>query len=147
MKPALYLFVNKGLGMSGGKIAAQVAQATVGAWHESMYQSLHLDWWAGPGHHHTTYVMEARDALHLWTIEAYLNHRGFKTYMMIDEGMTEVPPLTPTVLAVEIVDKDDPHVEASFMTFKLYKDKKPEGVNPGKGSGHTMKRRFWGTTR
>ena len=135
MRPALYLFVNQGLGMSAGKIAAQVAQATVGTVDlsysgDEYTQSLKDEWWEGNGHHHTTYVMQAEDSEHLYSIERYLNARGFRTFMMIDEGMTEIRPITPTVLGVEIVDKDNPHVEASFMAFRLYRDKKPE--NPGK---------------
>lgn len=134
MKPALYLFVNKGLGMSGGKIGAQVAQATFGIFnHLSLLYNEEFDaaskllmtWWEGPGHHHAVYVMEARDSEHLYSIERYLQSRGFKTYMMIDEGMTEIKPITPTVLAVEIVDKDDEHVAATFSVFKLYNDRKP----------------------
>lgn len=121
--------------MSAGKIAAQVAQATVGAWELSMRREqgppneIAEMWWSGDGHHHTTYVMQAENSEHLYSIERYLNARGFLTYLMIDEGMTEIRSITPTVLAVEIVDKDDPHTEASFMAFKLYRDKKPE--NPG----------------
>ena len=123
MRPALYLFVNKGLGMSAGKIAAQVAQATAGVIELSAsLDGLFDEWWLGNGHHHATYVMEARNAERLTNIERYLNSRGFKTYLMIDEGMTEIDPITPTVLGVEIVDKDDPHVQATFGIFKLYRD-------------------------
>lgn len=124
---ALYLFVNKGLGMSAGKIGAQVAQATAGTLAISDPQNVQ-EWWSGPGHHHAVYVMEARDSEHLLMIERYLNEREFKTYLMIDEGMTEIDALSPTVLGVEIINKDADVVKASFMTFKLYKDKKPERV-------------------
>ena len=129
MKPVLYLFVNKELGMSGGKIAAQTAQTASGAYLVSD-EDMRSIWW-NLGGHHTTYVMEARDSMHLRDIESYLQARNFKTFLMIDEGMTEVPPITPTMLGVEIVDKDDPHVAATFSIFKLYKDKdKPQAEEP-----------------
>ena len=120
MRPVLYMFVNKSLGMSGGKIAAQAAQAAVGA--TSISDKKLLDDWWGLGGHHTTYVLEARDEEHIYNIERYLEDRGFDSFVMIDEGMTEVDNLTATALAVEIVDKDDPHVAATFMSFKLYRD-------------------------
>lgn len=122
MNPVLYIFVNKGLDMSGGKIAAQVAQATAGILCENL-NPLCKEWWTGPGYHHAVYVMHADDNEHMYTIERYLHDRGFKTFMMIDEGMTEIRPITPTAMAVDIVDKDDEHVAATFSVFKLYKDK------------------------
>ena len=122
IKPVLYVFVNKGLGMSAGKIAAQVAQATVGAYRLSP-QANQEDWWAEHnGQHHTTYVMGARDETHLYNIQQYLSMRGFNSYMMIDEGLTEVDPHTATVLAVEIVDKADGSVGNTFGLFELYRD-------------------------
>ena len=127
---ALYLFVNKGLSMSAGKIAAQAAQAAVGAFLLSSYNLMEglavsslaaIEWWHIGGHH-ATYVMEGRDSQHLRDIERYLRERGFRTFMMLDEGMTEIEAIQPTVLAVEIVDKNDEHVAATFSTFKLYRD-------------------------
>lgn len=41
---------------------------------------------------------------------------------MLDEGMTEIDPIVPTVLSVAIVDKKDAHTAATFSTFKLYRD-------------------------
>ncbi len=120
MRPVLYMFVNKSLGMSAGKIAAQAAQAAVGAYLNSDDELRDL-WWE-IGQHHTTYVMEARDEMHIVFIERYLKERGFQTFLMLDEGMTEVDPIVPTVIAAEIVDKDDLHVAATFMAFKLYRD-------------------------
>lgn len=120
MRPVLYMFVNKSLGMSAGKIAAQAAQAAVGAYLNSDDELRDL-WWE-IGQHHPTYVLEARDARHLIYIERYIEDRGFKTFLMIDEGMTEIDAIQPTALAAEIVDKDDLHVAATFSSFKLYRD-------------------------
>jgi peptidyl-tRNA hydrolase len=146
MTPAMYLFLNKGLGMSTGKAAAQVAHAAVEAYRISMnadsparhgekrpqphlpstalYETNVVRRWYCGGHY-MKLVMEARDSDHLRAIETYLEARGFRTVLIIDEGRTEVEHLTLTALGVEIVDKDDPHVQATFGDFKLYRDPPP----------------------
>lgn len=123
MKPVMYLFANKGLGMSTGKTAAQVAHAAVQAYRVSTDDM--VDAWM-EGDHYTKLVMEARDTEHLMTIDRYLKDRGFNRVLIIDEGRTEISPHTPTALGVEIVDKDDPHVAAAFGDFRTYRDDKPK---------------------
>ena len=137
MKPAMYIFLNKGLGMSTGKSSAQsghaAAEATlmsnpiIGRLQPDVWDERWTAIWDAwrEGLHYAKYVMEARDTEHLIVIEKYLTARGFRTHLVIDEGHTEVPPLTPTALGVALVDKDDPHTKATFSTFKLYKDPKP----------------------
>jgi peptidyl-tRNA hydrolase len=133
VKPAMYIFVNKGLGMSTGKTAAQVGHAAVEALRLSQSNPPHLPgdkfWYDteavvawNTGGHYAKYIMECRDTEHLLATERYLNDRGFKTALIIDEGHTEIDPITPTALGVEIVNKDDRHTAATFESFKLYKD-------------------------
>jgi peptidyl-tRNA hydrolase len=135
MKPAMYLFLNKGLGMSTGKSAAQAGHASGEAYllsnprTDDNADAALWDAWR-EGLHYAKYVMEARDTEHLCTIERYLNDRGFRTNLIIDEGHTEIPPLTPTALGVALVDKDDPHTKATFSSFKLYKDPQPPEPGP-----------------
>lgn len=119
MNAVMYIFVNKGLGMSSGKMAAQAAHAAVEGYRLSS-KKLIDQWYLGG--HYTKLVMQARDKDHLMTIHEYLAARGFKSEFVIDEGMTEVDPHVTTALGVEIVDKDDPHVAATFSTFELYRD-------------------------
>lgn len=137
MKPAMYIFINKGLGMSPGKIAAQAGHAAVEAaliscpwtehhygpgWHTSREDRLPLwDAWR-QGLHYAKYVMEARDSEHLLLIEKYLLERRVSCKLIIDEGHTEVAPISATALGCAIVDKDDPHTAATFSSFKLYRD-------------------------
>lgn len=121
----MYLFVNKGLGMSTGKTAAQVAHAAVLAANcANTDPDLVSEWYKGG--HYTKLVMEARDEEHLRNIRDYLGDRGFETYSIIDEGRTEISPHTFTALGVEIVDRDDEHTAATFSSFKTYRDPKPE---------------------
>lgn len=118
----MYLFLNKGLRMSAGKMAAQAAHAAVEAASISD-ESLLRKW--NMGGHYKKLVMQARDAEHLLLIERYLNDRGFKTKLIIDEGLTEIPAHSATALGVEIVDKDAGHTAASFESFELYREDNP----------------------
>lgn len=132
MKPAMYLFINKGLRMSPGKIAAQAGHAAVeaallsnGITSQMTTEKAALwDAWR-LGLHYAKYVMEARDSEHLRDIERYLNDRGFRTALIIDEGHTEIAPIQPTALGVALVDKDDPHTAATFSSFSLYREPRP----------------------
>lgn len=118
-KPVMYIFLNKGLGMSAGKLASQAAHAAVEAYLLSD-KELIKDWRLGL--HYTKLVMQARDAEHIGTIQEYLKERGFVSTAIIDEGLTEIEPHVVTALGVEIVDKSDPNVAATFSTFELFRD-------------------------
>lgn len=113
----MYIFLNRRLGMSTGKAAAQAAHAAVEAYRISS-PKLQDAWYLG--NHYTKLVMDAENADVLSTYERYINDRGFKTSLIIDEGRTEIPAHSKTALGVEIVDKTDEHVQATFDHFKLY---------------------------
>jgi peptidyl-tRNA hydrolase len=162
MKPARYIFINKGLGMSGGKIGAQAAHAETLAAHEyhsliprpaSILEGPDIDWrdkqerlfakWFGEGHY-AKYVMEAEDDVQMLVFERYLNERGYRTYLVIDEGHTEGTYFKPTAMAVELIDKDNERDASVFGLFKLYKDPKPpEPVGKDVGPPPKPKRRFF----
>jgi PTH2 family peptidyl-tRNA hydrolase len=123
MKPVMYIIANRGLGMSPGKLAAQVAHAAVEAYRISKPELLEA-WYVGG--HYTKIVLAAEDADQLAWIANYIEDRGFKTSFIIDEGRTEIKPFTPTAVGVEVVDKEDPHVAATFGEFRVYKEPKPQ---------------------
>lgn len=126
-----YIIANQGLGMSSGKLAAQVAHAAVKSYlitcdrealeFDTSNDKLRSVIWNSTGY--AKIVLAARDTEHLLTIERYLTQHGIDTYLIIDEGRTEIAPHTPTALGVELVDKDDPEVKFLFSALKLYKDK------------------------
>ena len=123
--PVMYILANKSLDMSAGKLAAQVAHAAVRSAMAS--GALDTDKWLKNGE--TKIVLEARDAEHLLLTREYLQARGFKTFLVIDEGRTEVPPLSATALGVELVDKAEENVKFTFETFKTYKDTRTQVVS------------------
>lgn len=105
--------------MSVGKSCSQASHAAVEAFRISKVDKL-AEWYKGK--HYTKLVMQARDENHLQNIQDYLTARGFKSEMIIDEGLTEIDSIVKTALGVEVVDKDDEHTEATFSTFELYRD-------------------------
>lgn len=116
-----YIIANQGIGMTPGKLAAQVAHASVKGYELSVSKT--IDEWNKTGH--TKIVLSARDTEHLLLAERYLSEQGIQTCLIIDEGRTEVDPLTPTALGTEIVDRDDEEIKFAFSTFKTYKEPKP----------------------
>lgn len=116
MNPVMYLFANKGLGLSPGKLAAQVAHAACLAQRGSDPKL--VDAWYKYGFY-TKLVMEARDAEHIKTIERYLMERNINSWIVIDEGHTEIPKHSVTALGVEVVDKEE--LGPIFAEFKLFK--------------------------
>lgn len=126
MNPVQYIIADARLGMSPGKLSAQVAHASV----QGLLTHVDFDTTRSPynysivnrwqrGGHYAKVVLEAGEDLH--TVERYLNDRGFKTALIIDEGLTEFGGgLTPTAIGTGIVDKDSGHVRDTFGGFKLY---------------------------
>lgn len=120
MDATMYIFINKGLGMSTGKAAAQASHAAVEAFRKSD-PNLEFEWLLGG--HYKKLVMEADDSDELANIGGYLADRGFDPEWIYDEGLTEFDGrMRHTALGVPIVDKDDPNVKVTFSTFRLYKD-------------------------
>jgi PTH2 family peptidyl-tRNA hydrolase len=115
----MYLFLNRGLGMSMGKACAQVAHAAVEA--ARISDPKMVDTWNSGGHY-TKIILTAEDEAQITTIKEYLETRGFDTSMIIDEGRTEIKPFSKTALGVAIVDKADQHVQDTFSGFELYKE-------------------------
>jgi peptidyl-tRNA hydrolase len=114
--------------MSTGKAAAQAGHAAVEAYKLTPDNNTKRMWHCGG--HYAKIVLEAPSAEFLLYAERYINDRGFKTALIIDEGRTEIDKLLPTALGVEVLDKDNSHVAATFSVFDLYKDKRPPPPEP-----------------
>lgn len=122
MNPVMYILLNKSLNMSTGKAAAQAGHAAVQAFRASDPNSNALRVWDKGGH----YAKVVLQTYSIETAERYINDRGFKTALIIDEGRTELDGLQRTAIGVEVLDKDNPHVAATFGEFDLYKDERPK---------------------
>lgn len=119
-EPTIYIFINKGLQMSVGKVAAQaghaVALIALGATGKEAES-----WKVAP--HKRIMVMQARDEQHLHNIHTYLLQRGIQSQKVVDEGANEIDSHSITALATEIVDHDDMDILKMMSTFDLYRDK------------------------
>lgn len=111
-KPTIYIFMNKSLGMSAGKLAAQAAHAVA-------VTPVNKEWRAPQ---RTILIMQARDESHISNIQEYLKERNVDSYKVVDEGVNETESHVVTALASQIVDKEDPYTEDVFSTFELYRD-------------------------
>lgn len=116
--PTLYIFINKSLGMSTGKVAAQAAHAA--AYSMAQNHQEDNDLWLN-SIDKTVIVLEARDEAHIRTIKDYLRLRGVNSEVIIDEGVNEVDPMTITALSVVFMDKNDA-ANKLFGKFHLYRD-------------------------
>jgi PTH2 family peptidyl-tRNA hydrolase len=120
-----YIVANKGLGMSAGKLAAQVAHAAVKGYQMTQDQYpggvvLTLEEWDKTGH--TKIVLEASDTEHLVAFREFAKSRGINSWLVIDEGRTEVAPHSPTALGFPILDKADRDVAHTFADLRTYRD-------------------------
>jgi PTH2 family peptidyl-tRNA hydrolase len=118
-----YLVANKGLGMSAGKLAAQVAHAAVKGYEltlGSLQMGAEIEEWNKTGH--TKIVLEVADTAHLQAFREFAKSRGFNSWLVIDEGRTEVAPHSPTALGFPILDKADRDVAHTFADLKTYRD-------------------------
>jgi PTH2 family peptidyl-tRNA hydrolase len=121
--PVQYILANPKLELSPGKLAAQVAHASVEGvrisakepWGNPWDETLVNLWYRGG--HYAKIVLQADDLL---VAQKYIEARGFKTSLIIDEGRTEIAPMTPTALGVQIVDKASQHVRDTFSGFRLF---------------------------
>lgn len=103
-KGKMYVVVNKELGMSTGKTAAQVAHAVA-----------RLD----VGVPKTMIVLEGTtEQVH--NLDTYLERMNIPHHKYIDEGVNEVNPMSATALAFGMVE--DEFIPDFIRDFELYKD-------------------------
>jgi peptidyl-tRNA hydrolase len=121
-KPVMYILANRGLGMTSGKLSAQVAHAACEAMILSPAKD--IDEWRSGGHY-TKIILSVDDEQQMANVQQYIETRGFQVAPIIDEGRTEIKPFSRTAIGVAIVDKDEDHVKDTFGSFKLYKEFDP----------------------
>jgi len=103
-----YVIVPKRPKMSKGKIASQVAHATFMALEKQLkfpnkHRQLYLkEEWKNSGM--CVIVLECDDTEQLVNIASYLDQWKVPNHLYIDEGLTEIRPMTPTALATGVLD-------------------------------------------
>lgn len=111
-----YVFLPNSLNMSVGKASSQVAHATFLALeHQYVYDKDTISNWKFNGM--CVIVLEAKDPEHLNNIAKYLTQWDVPNHLYIDEGLTEVDPMTPTALSTGIITKDEFWMFEQFELF------------------------------
>lgn len=91
--------VRDDLKMSRGKLAAQVAHAAVMAAERA--RVLRRDWWLSwMSSHQKKVVVKVEGLEELMEVERKARELGLPTALVIDAGLTELPPNTPTAIGV-----------------------------------------------
>ena len=114
MKYKQYVIIPKKPKMSVGKIASQVAHATLIALEQENKHRKAL--WKYEGM--AVIVLQCKDSNQLSGIAKYFEQWSVPHHLYIDEGMTEVDMGTPTALATGIFTED---MEWMLSTMRLYK--------------------------
>jgi len=105
------IVIRKDLKISCGKAAAQAGHAAVDcvmlALEEAKWRKW-LDQWLAEGQKKV--VLAAEDVAHLYELHNKAKELGLPTAVVVDAGLTEIPPGTPTAICVgpapeELVDK------------------------------------------
>ncbi|MGC8993970.1 MAG: peptidyl-tRNA hydrolase Pth2 [Pyrobaculum sp.] len=105
------IVIRKDLKISCGKAAAQAGHAAVEcvllAMEDARWRRW-LDQWLGEGQKKV--VLAVDDVAHLYQLHEKAKELGLPTAVVVDAGLTEVPPGTPTAICVgpgpdELVDK------------------------------------------
>lgn len=96
------IIVNKSLGMSQGKIAAQVAHGSVMSFLKANLQDQKE--WLNNGY--SKIVLQVESVSDLVNLKELADKKGFPTAMIIDEGMTEVNKDSITVLGIGPADSE-----------------------------------------
>lgn len=124
--PVMYVFVNKGLKMNAGKVAAQVAHAQ-----EELFADIldngdnelrDFQFKCMKQNPRTVVILEAKNTDELYKINSYLESCDIWTGIYVDEGSADGDyMLEPTAIACQYLDKCDPRTETIFKMFNLYK--------------------------
>ncbi len=114
MEYKLVIVVRKDLGLSPGKMAVQVAHAAVMCAFETKKRNPRwLKAWMDEGQRKVVVKVQSEDELH--TLREKARKEGLVAMLVVDAGLTEVPPGTVTCLGIgpgpeKIVDRVTGHL-------------------------------------
>lgn len=115
-----YVIVPKKPKMSPGKIASQVAHATFMALEkqresENAGESQQGEW---KRNGMCVIVLQCKTTEQLSNIAKYFEQWNIPHHLYIDEGLTEIDPMTPTALATGVLTEDQHWVLYGLPLFK-----------------------------
>lgn len=110
-----YVFVPKSLKMSPGKMASQVAHATLLALDKDVFTQTYKSW---KQQGMCVIVLQCKDLQHLEYTREYMRNWKIHHHLYIDEGNTETQAMMPTALATGILTEEQQQL---FQNFKMYK--------------------------
>lgn len=110
-----FVIVPKRPRMSKGKIASQVAHATLMSLEKQCDKKLQ-DKWINSGM--CVIVLQCKNPMELFGIDKYLEQWNIPKHLYIDEGLTEISMGTPTALATGVLTEDQFWI---FETMRLFK--------------------------
>ncbi len=109
------LVVRKDLKVRTGKLIAQAAHASVGAYEVASTKDRH-EWWASG---QTKICVQAQNEKELYILYLKAKSKGLPVYLVIDEGRTEFAGV-PTTTALGIGPADGENIDEITGTLKLY---------------------------
>ena len=110
-----YIILPKKPKMSKGKLASQACHATFIALNKQKDKKL-IEKWRKKGM--SVIVLQCKDTQELVNTQKYLDEWKIVNGLCIDEGLTEVRPMTPTALATGVLEEKDFWI---FETMRLFK--------------------------
>ncbi len=110
-----YVIVPKKPKMSKGKIASQVAHATFIALDKQKDKTL-IKKWKQRGM--CVIVLKCKNTQKLLDIQKYLEQEKIIHGLCIDEGLTEVKPMTPTALATGVLTENQFWIFENMRLFR-----------------------------
>ena len=112
MKQAIV--VRADVGMGTGKVAAQAAHASLGAFEHAGDQAQRQ--WKRGGQ--KKIVLKANGKEELYALKEEAKFHGLPTYLVTDAGLTQVEPGTPTALAIgPAADADVDEITGDLSLF------------------------------
>lgn len=115
-----YVIVPKKPKMSPGKIASQVAHATFMALEKQRDTENHGNSQQGEWKRNgmCVIVLQCKTIEQLSNIAKYFEQWNITHHLYIDEGLTEIDPMTPTALATGVIPKDQHWILYGLPLFK-----------------------------
>jgi PTH2 family peptidyl-tRNA hydrolase len=111
------IVVRKDINMSPAKLGVQIAHACVGALEKSNHKN--FDHWFGNGYEQKKVVLQVPTLEALNDLYVHACKENYQPFLVIDAGLTELPPDTPTCIGFPPYNSK--FIDVLTGKLKLYK--------------------------